>query len=62
MFDASVSARGIDWARPGNESAVISISVDGRKATDLLAFGREPIERTVALGRVRKGRHVIGCG
>ena len=59
VLDLTLSAPGIDWARPGAESAVVSIAVDGRYATDVLALSEEPVRRTVALGRVAPGDHTV---
>src|SRR5690606_30545121 len=55
----AASAPGVSWARKGAESAVVSIEVDGRKATDLVVPSSEPVERSLGLGRVRKGRHKV---
>jgi len=59
VLDLTLSSPGVDWSRRGAESAVVSIAVDGRHATDVLAFGEEPLTRTVALGRVGPGEHVV---
>ncbi|CAA9552865.1 MAG: hypothetical protein AVDCRST_MAG79-2839, partial [uncultured Thermoleophilia bacterium] len=59
VLDLTLSAPGIDWSRPGAESAVVAIAVDGRYATDVLALAEEPIRRTVGLGRMTPGHHAL---
>ena len=51
------AAPGTNWAAPGAESAVVSISVDDRYATDVVVFGSRPIRRQLALGRLSAGPH-----
>jgi hypothetical protein len=53
----SVSAPGVSWVRPGSESAVVSVGVDGRHVTDLVVPSAEPTARSLALGSVERGRH-----
>lgn len=55
----SVSAPGVDWSVRGAESAVLSVAVDGRYATDLVVTSASPIGRRVALGTVSVGRHSL---
>jgi len=59
LVDLRAAAPGTDWATPGAESAVVSLSVDGRYATDLVVSGAEPLERQLALGGLGAGRHVL---
>lgn len=60
VVDLRAAAAGTDWATAGSESAVVSVSVDGRYATDLVVSGASPLARQFALGRVGAGRHVLG--
>ena len=53
----TASARGADWVRPGGESAVVELFVDGRYASDLVVPSAERTPREVALGAVTAGRH-----
>jgi hypothetical protein len=53
----TVAAPGVSWARAGDESAVVSLSVDGRYVTDLVVPAADPTPRSLALGAVRAGHH-----
>jgi len=53
----TTAAPGVSWARAGDESAVVSLSVDGRYVTDLVVSSAEPTPRSLALGAVRAGHH-----
>ncbi|MBC6461841.1 hypothetical protein [Actinomadura sp. HBU206391] len=55
----TVSAPGVSWVRPGAESAVVSVGVDGRHVTDLVVPSAEPTARSLALGSVKRGRHKL---
>ena len=59
VLDTDVVAPDTDWAVPGAESAVVSISVDGRYLTDLVASGEQRLHRQLALGRVSAGVHLV---
>ncbi|MFF5296048.1 hypothetical protein [Paractinoplanes globisporus] len=59
VLDLRAAANGTDWATAGAESAVVSISVDGKYATDLVVSGAAPLARQLALGGVRPGIHVL---
>ncbi len=59
LLRLTASADGVDWARPGAESAVVSAFVDGRHVTDLVVFSGEPIPRRLAVGRLAAGDHVL---
>jgi hypothetical protein len=59
VVDLRVSAPGTDWAQAGDESAVVSLSVDGRYATDLVVSGGEVVDRQLALGSLNAGPHVL---
>lgn len=51
-----------DWGQAGAESAVVSISLDGRYATDLVVLSHTPVERRLALGPVGAGPHTLELG
>jgi hypothetical protein len=59
VLDLTVAAPGTDWAVAGAESAVVSISVDGRYATDLVVSGAAPLSRQIALGGLSSGVHQL---
>ncbi|MFB4308109.1 hypothetical protein [Actinomadura sp. GTD37] len=59
VISFAASAPGVSWAREGAESAVVSITVDGRHATDLVVPSSAPIPRSLGLGHVGKGRHKV---
>lgn len=53
------SAPGISWQTAGSESAVVSLSVDGRYTTDIVIPSDEPITRSFALGYLHAGHHTL---
>jgi hypothetical protein len=57
LIHFTVSAPGVSWVRPGAESAVVSLGVDGRHVTDLVVPSAQPTARSLALGAVKSGRH-----
>jgi hypothetical protein len=57
LADVTAAAPGVSWAVEGHESAVLSLYVDGRYATDDVVPAAFPITREFALGRLRAGRH-----
>ncbi|XVQ89525.1 hypothetical protein ACQP2K_19545 [Microbispora siamensis] len=59
LVDLDAAAPGTDWAVRGAESAVVSIFVGGRYATDLVVSGERPLHRQLALGRLRAGAHTL---
>ncbi|MFC4119993.1 hypothetical protein [Nonomuraea zeae] len=59
LIDLNAAAPGTDWAVKGGESAVVSIYVDNRYATDLVVSGDQPLHRQLALGRVSAGPHQL---
>lgn len=59
LIGFTASAPGVSWARKGAESAVVSIAVDGRHVTDLVVPSSDPTPRSLALGRVGRGRHKV---
>jgi hypothetical protein len=56
---ATVSARGVSWAEPKNESAVVSVFIDGHYATDIVVTSSGPVRREFALGALGLGRHTL---
>jgi hypothetical protein len=53
-------APGTDWGRAGRESAVATVSLDGRYSQDVVLFaGARRFTYRVALGRVDRGRHRV---
>jgi hypothetical protein len=57
LVDVTAAAPGVSWAVKGRESAVLSLYVDGRYATDDVVPAAFPITRSFALGHLRAGRH-----
>jgi hypothetical protein len=57
LADVTAAAPGVSWAVKGRESAVLSLYVDGRYATDDVVPAAFPITRRFALGHLRAGRH-----
>ncbi|HZC71387.1 MAG TPA: hypothetical protein VE442_11895 [Jatrophihabitans sp.] len=53
------SAPGVDWARPGDESAVVSLYADWKYATDLVIPFATPIRRALVLARLPAGQHKL---
>jgi hypothetical protein len=59
LVDLNAAPLGMDWAVAGTESAVVSVSVDGRYATDLVVSGGQPLHRQLALGHLTSGPHQL---
>ena len=59
FLDVTVSARGVSWAERKNESAVVSVYVDGHYATDIVIMSSSPANREFALGKLGRGRHTL---
>lgn len=59
VLSLRASAPGTDWAVEGRESAVVSIYVDDRYATDVVVTGDAPLDQQVALGKLTKGPHLL---
>jgi hypothetical protein len=59
LLDLSAAAPGTDWAVGGRESAVLSLYVDTRYATDVVVTGAAPQDQQVALGHLRRGHHKL---
>jgi hypothetical protein len=57
LVDVTAAAPGASWAVAGHESAVLSLYVDGRYATDDVVPAAFPITRSFALGHLGAGRH-----
>jgi len=57
VAELTLSAGGVDWGRPGAESAVVSVWVDGTYASDVVIFSEKPTVRRLALGHLEAGRH-----
>lgn len=56
----TAAAPGADWELAGQESAFLSVQVDGRPVTNVVTFnGPGPFTYEVALGRVSAGKHDI---
>jgi hypothetical protein len=56
-FDLIADAPGVSWAATGRESAVVSVDVDGRYATDLVVTSARRTPRSLALGHLAGGVH-----
>ncbi|MFJ8579491.1 hypothetical protein [Micromonospora sp. NPDC093277] len=59
VVDLDVTAPGTDWSTAGAESAVVSISVDGRYVTDLVVSGDQPLHQQLALGHLDARPHQL---
>lgn len=59
LLDLKAWSNGIDWGRKGAESAVLSVSVDGAYATDLVVLSHAPVPRRLALGHLEAGAHEL---
>jgi hypothetical protein len=57
LLGLTAAAPGADWSKPGSESAVVSIQVDGRYASDLVIGSATPTPYKLALGHLDGGRH-----
>lgn len=57
LLGLTVKAPGVDWSRPGAQSAVVGVLVDGRPASDLVIPSATPTARKLALGRMGAGSH-----
>jgi hypothetical protein len=55
-------APGVSWAVEGQESAVVSVAVDGRYVSDLVVFSARQTPRGISLGEVAAGRHRLRFG
>ncbi|WP_433440980.1 hypothetical protein [Nonomuraea sp. CA-141351] len=59
LVDLDAAAPGTDWAVKGDESAVVSVYVDNRYATDLVVSGDQRLHRQLALGMLKAGPHQL---
>jgi hypothetical protein len=56
----TAAAPGTDWGAAGRESAVLTVSVDGRYSQDVVLFaGAQRFTYDVALGLLARGRHRV---
>jgi hypothetical protein len=59
IADLTVSAPGVSWGTAGSESAVVSLSLDGRYQSDLVVMSDQPTGRSVSLGLLAAGAHTL---
>ncbi|KRV49969.1 hypothetical protein AQ490_18090 [Wenjunlia vitaminophila] len=59
VLSVTASAPGVSWQRPGAESAVVTVSVDGRYVTDLVIPTDRPVAREFTVGRLGAGPHLV---
>ncbi len=57
--DIAASAPNVSWQQTGSESAVASLSVDGRYVTDIVVPSADVLRRSFALGAVTAGKHAL---
>ncbi len=57
VLSAIASAPGADWGRRGAESGIVTLTVDGRYATDLVVTSDVPAPRELQLGWLAAGEH-----
>ena len=61
ILDVTVSAPGVSWGTAGAESALVSLSVDGRYQSDIVVMSSTPVARPVALGSLSAGMHTLSA-
>ncbi|HEU4759662.1 MAG TPA: hypothetical protein VFT91_06730 [Dehalococcoidia bacterium] len=61
LLDLTAWAPGVAWEKPGAESAVVSLWVDGAYTSDLVVFSSEPLTRRLALGHLEAGPHTLSA-
>ena len=59
LASVTAAAPGVSWGTAGHESAVLSITVDGKYVTDDVVPASFDITRRFALGHLRAGRHTL---
>lgn len=59
LFDVTASAPDANWGVRGDESSVVSVSVDGKYQTDIVIPFDAPIARHFALGSLGAGAHTL---
>jgi hypothetical protein len=60
LFDLTASAPGTDWGKTGSESAVVTVTLDGKYNQDVVLFaGEQRFTYQLALGTVSPGRHTV---
>jgi hypothetical protein len=59
LFDVTASAPDANWGVRGDESSVVSVSIDGKYQTDIVIPFATPTVRHFALGSLGAGRHTL---
>ena len=60
LLDLTASAPGTDWGKTGSESAVVTVTLDGKYNQDVVLFaGEQSFTYKLALGTVSAGRHTV---
>ena len=59
ILDLTVSAPEVSWVSAGSESAVVSLSIDGRYQSDIVVMSDTPTARSIALGALAAGGHIL---
>ncbi len=60
LLDLTASAPGTDWGKAGSESAVVTVTLDGKYNQDVVLFaGEQSFTYQLALGTVSPGRHTV---
>lgn len=60
LLDLTAIAPGVDWSKKGQESAVITLTLDGKYNQDIVLFmGQQKFTYQVALGHVEPGVHTL---
>lgn len=60
LLDLTASASGTDWGKSGSESAVVTVTLDGKYNQDVVLFaGEQRFTYQLALGTVSAGRHTV---
>ena len=60
LLDLTAIAPGVNWSKKGQESAVITLTLDGKYNQDLVLFmGQQKFTYKVALGHVEPGVHTL---
>ena len=60
LLDLTASAPGTDWGKTGSESAVVTVTLDGKYNQDVVLFaGEQRFTYQLALGTVSPGRHTV---
>lgn len=60
LLDITASVPGADWQKAGRESAVVTVTLDGKYNQDVVLFmGQQKFTYQVALGPVKAGKHTV---